>query len=464
MSDDRFLSEIKSAIGAVKVLTGAELSDRYTHIWRMNESLVARAVVLPTSTADVSAVLKICHAHRQPVVVHGGLTNLTGGTRTRPDDLVLSLEKMNVIEETDTAARTLTVQAGAILEDVQNAAAAAGMLFPMNYGAKGSAQIGGMVASNAGGLKVFRYGMTRQLVLGLEAVLADGTVISSLKKIIKDNTGYDLKQLFIGSEGTLGVVTRAVLKLVEAPKSRTSAFVAFTDYERVVDFLKYADAETAGTLSSYELIWRDTFRAMTSPPATVKAPLPSDYPYYVLLETTGSDPAGDRQRLEDLLEAAFTRQMIADAAVADTEADLRWFWTIREDVHVVKMQAENDHHFDISLPIPLIGRTIADITAALRKIPEVTAVFPFGHIADGNVHFIIGKENTSPTLTRKINETVYAPLTAIGGSVSAEHGIGTYKKAYLSYSRTPAEIELMRTLKRALDPRNILNPGKILDV
>lgn len=456
------ISQLKDKINPSQILVEADLKERYTHIWRMNETLNALAVVLPHTTEEVSKILKICHANNQPVVVHGGLTNLVGSTETKGNEIVISLEKMNVIEEVDEQSRTLTAGAGAILENVQNAAAEKNMLFPMNFGAKGSAQVGGIISTNAGGLKVLRYGMTRNLVAGLEVVLADGTIISSLKKIIKDNSAYDLKQLFIGAEGTLGVITKAVLRLTEAPSSRTSAFVAFNDYEKVVAFLKYMDGGLSGTLSSFELIWKETYQVMTSPPALVKPPLPQHYNYYVLCEGLGSDQGKDQQLMEDLLEQAFEKEMIEDAAIAYTEADLNWFWSIREDVHVVKSAAPNDHHFDISLPIPEIGRTIECISKQLHVLPGVSQVFAFGHVADGNIHYIIGKDNKSAELKRKIDEIVYTPLKDLGGSISAEHGIGLDKKAYLSYSRTAEEIALMRTLKNALDPKGILNPDKVL--
>ncbi len=459
----KIVTLLRQKLGADKVLSSEQIQDRYEHIWRMDLPLQAAALVLPDSTEDIADAMKICHANEQAVVVHGGLTNLVGATETKINEVVISLERMNRIEELDEKSRTMTVQAGAILENVQIAAKEKNLLFPLNFGAKGSAQVGGIISTNAGGLKVFRYGMTRNLVLGLEAVLADGTIISSLKKIIKDNSGYDLKQLFIGSEGTLGVVSKAVLKLVEAPKSRTSAFVAFNEYDKVVDFLKYMDAGLAGTLSSFELIWQETYKAMTSPPAIAKPPLPQHYKYYVLLEGLGSHQENDQTRLQELLEFAFDKEMVLDAVVADGESDLNWFWTIREDVHVVKKQANNDHHFDISLPIALIGKTVGEITESLKCIKGVERIFPFGHIADGNIHFIIGKKDTSVDLRKQINQAVYQPLKKLGGSVSAEHGIGLDKKQYLSYCRTEEEINLMRTLKLALDPKGILNRGKVID-
>ena len=276
----------------------------------MDQPLAARAVVLPKNTEDVSTILKICHAHDQPVVMHGGLTNMVGSTETEGDEVVISMEKMNRIEELDAKSRTITVQAGVILEEVQIKAKENDLMFPVNFGAKGSAQIGGVISTNAGGMRVFRFGMTRNMVMGLEVVLADGTIISSMKKIIKDNSAYDLKQMFIGSEGTLGVVTRAVLKLMEAPRSRNCAIVAFDEYDKVVDFLRYMDKGLAGTFSCFELLWKDAFMAQPSKPSSVKSPLPYDYNYYVLLESLGGDQEQDFNKLQSLLEVAMEQEMI----------------------------------------------------------------------------------------------------------------------------------------------------------
>ncbi len=453
-----------SLLSKNRVLQKDALLERYHHIWKMDEPLHALCVLLPKTTEEVATILKICHAQHQKVAIHGGLTNLVGGTETEGNEVVISMEKMNQIEEIDAKSRTICVQAGAILAQVQEVAKKHDLLFPLNFGAKGSAQIGGIISNNAGGLRVFRFGMTRNLVLGLEAVLADGTIISSLKKVIKDNSAYDVKQLFIGSEGTLGVITRAVLKLVEAPKSRSSAFVAFNEYDKVVDFLKYMDKGLVGTLSGFELIWQSAYQIMTSPPALAKPPLPHAYQYYVLLESLGSHPEQDQARLQDLLEKAFKQELILDAVLAQSDSDLNWFWTIREDVHVLKQQCQYDQHFDISLPIAKIGKVIDEIVRQLYEIPLVENVVAFGHVADGNIHLIVGKKEQTDQLIHQINTVVYAPLKELGGSVSAEHGIGEHKKPYLHLCRSEAEIQLMKTLKRSLDPHNILNRGKIFDL
>jgi len=284
------VEHLVSICGPQAVLDQEALLERYHHIWKMDQPLQAVAVVLPASTQEVAAILQLCNQLKQEVVVHGGLTNLVGGTETQPHQLVLSLERMNTIEEVDPISKTLTAQAGVIIENLIDAAAERDLMLPLNFGAKGSAQIGGALATNAGGLRVFRFGMTRQLVLGLEYVLPDGRIVSSLKKIIKDNSGYDLKQLLIGSEGTLGIITKVVLRLNQAPKTRSSALVGVQNYAKVLDLLKHLDKGLGGTLSGFELMWQHTFETMTTPPSIHTAPLPKDYPYYVFIETMGNDP------------------------------------------------------------------------------------------------------------------------------------------------------------------------------
>lgn len=454
------LKDLTQILGSENILVGEALQKRYTHIWNMETSLQATALILPETTIQVSECLKVCNKYDQKVSIHGGLTNLVGGTESQSDEIVISLERMNKIIEIDSSSRTVSVEAGVILQNVHEAVQKEGLMFPLNFGAKGSAQIGGMISSNAGGLRVLRFGMTRNLVIGLEAVLADGTIISSLKKIIKDNSAYDIKQMFIGSEGTLGIITKAVLKLVEAPKSRCSAFVAFNDYDKVVNFLKYMDQGLAGLLSAYELIWRETYKCMTNPD-NINTPIPNKYKFYVLLESLGSDQVQDQNKLETLLEEALDKDLILEAVPAQTKSDLEWFWKIREDVHVVKSACTIDQHFDISLPIPDIGVYVDQAVEKLNAMQGVNAVYTFGHVADGNIHFIVDKSDNSDALRMAINDVVYTPLKSLGGSVSAEHGIGIHKRTYLSLSRTPEEIAMMRTIKKALDSKNILNPRNI---
>ncbi|GAK75456.1 D-2-hydroxyglutarate dehydrogenase [Nonlabens ulvanivorans] len=291
--------------------------------------------------------------------------------------------------------------------------------------------------------------------------MVDGTIISSMKKIIKDNSAYDVKQLFIGSEGTLGIVTKAILKLEEAPKSRNAAYIGFNNYENVVAFLKYMDSNLAGKLSGFELIWRNSYEQMTSVSNAVRPPLPYDYNYYVLIEALGSHPQNDHAEFQSLLEDAIEQDRILDAVMAQSPSDIEWFFRIREDVNNLVDFMKHDQHFDISLPIPFIGDYIADRYQSLAQIDGVEQIYAFGHVADGNIHFMIGKSNLNRDLKKKIDHCIYDGLKAIGGSVSAEHGIGTHKKDYLNLCRTPEEIVLMKALKLTMDPKGLLNPGKI---
>ncbi|MDB9821800.1 FAD-binding oxidoreductase [Flavobacteriaceae bacterium] len=457
------IQELTSIVGENNILAHGKEKTRFTHIWKTDIPLAALAVVFPRSTEEVSAIMKLCHENNQEVVVHGGVTNLVGGTQTQEKQLVISLEKMNSIEEIDEKSRTITVQAGVILENAIDAANDNNLFLRLSFGAKGSAQVGGVVSTNAGGLRVFRYGMTRQMVLGLEAVLADGTIISSLKKIIKDNSGYDLKQLFIGAEGTLGIITKVVFRLQEKPQSRSSAIVGLDNYEHVIALLKFMEKGLAGTLSGFELMWQRTYIAMTSAP-DFSAPIPNNFPYYVFIESLGGDTTSDFNRLEDLIAEAFEKELIGDGVLAQSDRELQGIWKIREDVSVLADLAQFDQHFDISLPIPVIGKEIDAAVEQLEQLDFVEKIFPFGHVADGNIHFIIGKKENSPEIIDAINAIIYGCLERNKGSVSAEHGIGLDKKKYLSTSRTENEINLMRTLKRALDPKNILNPGRIISV
>ena len=457
------IQALEKGLGKEKVLSNELVKERYSHIWRMDTPLQAQAITFPQNTQEVSLIMKACHEARQPVVVHGGLSNLVGSTETQAEELVISMEKMNRIEEVDAESRTLSLQAGVILEEAQRAATEHGLLLPLTYGAKGSAQIGGAISTNAGGLQVFRFGMTRNLVLGLEAVLADGSIISSMKKVIKDNSGYDLKQLFIGSEGTLGIVTRAVLKLIEAPKSRNTAFAACNSYEEVVQLLKFMDQNLGGSLSTFEVIWGHSYEALTSESTPFSPPIPVGFPFYVLMESLGSQAERDQEYFFSLLEQALEDQLISDAAPALTDRETQNFWAIREGVDILVSFCTIDQHYDVSMPTPLIGKYVEQVRKEMPKIVGVEQVFSFGHIADGNVHLIVGKAHGDPALTKAINEVAYSPLKELGGSVSAEHGIGLDKKPYLSYCRSEEEIQLMRTLKQALDPHKLLNRGKVLD-
>jgi len=445
-----------------QILDGEALTSRTHHIWEPEQPLKAALMVLPENTDQVSKILGWCHQNKQAVVIHGGRTNLVGGTESDDHELIISLEQMNTILEIDAASRTVTVESGVILQNLQEAVQQEKLLFPLNFGAKGSAQLGGIIATNAGGLRVFRYGMTRSLVLGLEVVLADGTVISSLKKIIKDNSGYDLKQLFIGSEGTLGVITKATLRLFETPKFRVSAFVGVNSYTNVISLLKHLDGSMGGTLSGFEVMWPMTYQTLTGPSSRHAPPLPYGFEYYLLCESMGSDP-NHQALFEEALDQALNQSLAEEVVMATSSAEHDWFWGIREEVDVMVDKCMYDQHFDISLAPVLIGDYAQKVIRTLSKIELITHCFCFGHLADGNIHLVVGKSDNSAGLSHQINEIVYQPLKELQGSISAEHGIGTHKKAYLQHSKNPSEIALMKTLKQALDPNYILNRGKIID-
>jgi FAD/FMN-containing dehydrogenase len=458
------IEELKAAVGADVVLSAAE-ADLARHlndfVYSSPSSCTPIGVAYPRSTEDVSAILKICNAAGQTIVPQGGRTGLAGAAVPQAAELILSLERMRAIEEIDRHALTVTVQAGAILETVQQAADKEGLFYPLDIGGRGTCTIGGNVSTNAGGNRVLRYGMTRDLVLGVEAVLADGTIVSSLNKMLKNNTAYDLKQLFIGSEGTLGVVTRVVLKLFPKPVSAATALVAVQSYAQVMELLARARAGLAGTLSAFEAMWADYY-AMGANNLKRAAPVALGYPIYVLLDALGSDQASDQARLEVLIGQAIEDGVVDDAAIAQSERDAKDFWSIRDYAGEMNQIIGPTANFDVSVPTGQIADLVAACQTALReKTPDARPVF-FGHVADANLHIAVPIGDGMPPKSL-VEDTVYDVVRGYGGSVSAEHGIGLSRKKYLSYSRSPAEIGVMRALRQALDPRQILNPGKVLD-
>ena len=322
--------------------------------------------------------------------------------------------------------------------------------------------MGGNISTNAGGNRVIRYGMTRDMVLGLEAVLADGTVVSSMNQMIKNNAGYDLKQLFIGSEGSLGVVTRAVLRLREKPRSQETLFAAVSSFDKLPELLKHMDARLGGALSAFEVLWSDFYRLVTTPPAKQTPPLPQHYPFYALIEAMGGDADNDGARAQEALAEAYDSGLVADAVIAGNEAQRRGIWAMRDDVEQCN-RFPPLFIFDVGLPIPNMEAYVKDVNRLLGQSFDSYRNFTFGHLGDGNLHFGISAGEDEETARAAVERAVYEPLKDIGGTVSAEHGIGLEKKSYLLISRTPEEVALMRTLKHALDPKGILNPGKIFD-
>lgn len=455
------IETFKSMLGPGGVLEGADVAQRRAGPWAASGQLAARAILRPRDTAEVGAIMRACHAAHQPVVAAGGLTGLVHGTMAGEGEFMLSLERMNRIEEIDGIGRTMTVQAGCVLQTLQEAAEKAGLMFPLDLGARGSCTIGGNVATNAGGNRVIRYGMTRELVLGLEVVLPDGRVLSSLNRMIKNNAGFDLKHLFIGSEGTLGIVTRLVLRLSEKPGSQNTAFVAIDSYEGVTKFLKHMDRALGGQLSAFEVLWPEVYELLTTPPARSRPPLPAGHAFYVLVEALGGDPEADAERFERALEGAFGDGLIADAALARSLAEREAMWAIRDDVGQFQ-RFQPAHGFDVSLPIRDMEAYVDGIRRTIAGRWPDGRVWSFGHLGDGNLHIVVSVGPVDDAAKRAVEEAVYAPLGPIRGSVSAEHGIGIDKRAYLHLSRTAEEIETMRRLKSLFDPHGILNPGKVI--
>ncbi len=447
---------LEELVGASHVAIGAAAKEIAQSAWtRLGEPA---AVVRPASTEEVAALMRLAHAEDLSMTPWGGRTGLVDGAKA-DGGIALSLERMRDIESIDKVASTMTVQAGCTVQAACEAAEEAGLFLPLDLGSRGSATIGGVISTNAGGNRVLRYGMVRDMVLGLEAVLADGTVVNALNHLIKNNTGYDIKQLFIGSEGTLGVVTRAVLRLRPKPASQNAAFLGVDRFEALAPLLRILEADLGGELSAFEVMWPQFYELVTTEPARGRPVLPPGQAFYVLVEALGADPAGDGERFEAALMRTIEAGLVADAAVAKTGAERARMWALRDDVGQTARNGPTVV-FDISLPISEMEAYLAEVRAALAARWPAAELVVFGHLGDGNLHLIAGVGDRGAR--HAVEEIVYGLLRRRGGSVSAEHGIGLSKRAYLAYSRSPAEIALMRRLKTALDPRNVLNPGKVL--
>jgi FAD/FMN-containing dehydrogenase len=451
---------LRELVGETGVLGTADIATRSAGFLRP-DTLQAKALVRPKDTGEVSKVLRWCHDNGTRIVTHGGLTGLVHGADASPEEVILSMERMRTIEAIDPVQRIAVVQAGVTLQALQEAVEQHDLSFPLDLGARGTATLGGNAATNAGGNRVIRYGMMRDMVLGLEVVLADGTVVSSMNRLIKNNAGYDLKQVFVGSEGTLGIITRLVLRLREKPRSQDVAIVAVPNFEALTKLLKHMDGALGGSLSAFEVMWQSFYRLVTSPPARGKAPVSQDHPYYVLIESLGANVRLDSERFVAALESALDAKLIADAAVAQSDNDRRAFWALRDDV-VQVVVGGMPVIFDVSLPLVAMEQYIEVLSRNLKAGIGEHRLWIFGHLGDGNLHVIVQVQPQDyVTLRPKIEALVYDPLGNLGGSISAEHGIGLEKKPYLSVCRSESEIALMRALKKAFDPDGILNPGKI---
>jgi FAD/FMN-containing dehydrogenase len=454
---DVVVDELVSLVGQGNVLVGDDVSARFDG-WPPIDPVSALCIVRPGTTAEVSAILQYCDRTHIAVVPQGGRTGLAKGARATPHDVVLSLERLNRIEAIDVAGNTMTVEAGVPLQRVQEAAAEQGLFYPVDLGARGSATIGGTIATNAGGNRVLRFGMTREQVLGVEAVLPDGTIVSSLNRLLKNNAGYDLKQLFIGSEGTLGVVTRAVLRLRPGLGQQATALVAASHLEPVFELFRRLSAHARDSLTSFEVMWPEFIDTVLAS-GRHKNPFDTRHSFWALIEIAGGD-AGSM--LESVMGAALEDGLVSDAVVPTSEAQAATLWAIREDSEARAAALRPAIHFDIGLPRAAMSAYVDSIYERLRTRWPAAKLLVFGHVGDCNIHLTVGVGTTDPESRHAIEEMVYEPLRALGGSVSAEHGIGLEKRAFLDVTRNSAEIALMRRLKSALDPNHTLNPGKIV--
>ena len=402
----KVLEDLQAFLPEKALLVDEDVSNRKAGGLHTEEAIQAEIIVRPESTEEVSKILSVCNQAGQPVIVHGGLTGLVYGTRTSADQLILSLERMNSIEEIDPVGRTLTCQSGVTLQNIQEKAESENMIFPLDLGARGSCSIGGNISTNAGGNRVIRYGMTRDSVLGIEAVTSDGTILSSMNRMIKNNAGYDLKQLFIGTEGTLGIVTRCVLRLREAPISQNTALVGIEDFPSIVKFLKHIDSGLGGNMSAFEVMWKEFYEMVTNSLDEKSLPLKKNIPYYVLVESMGSDQVKDEEHFESLLQKALEDSVIVDAVLAKSEKERKALWAFRDDVEK-QAQYGPTVMFDVSLPINEMEEYVSKVDLNLQKHWKEFHHIVWGHLADGNLHLVVGTGNLESDTIQKIENSFY---------------------------------------------------------
>ncbi len=468
------LDPLRAAVGAAHVLThddpAADLS-AWEQDWRRRSRGRALAVVRPGSTAEVAAVVKACAQARVPIVPQGGNTGLVVGSI--PDgsgtQVLLSLQRMNTIRALDADNLTVTVEAGCILQNLQQACERQGFLFPLSLAAEGSCTIGGNLGTNAGGTQVVRYGNTRDLCLGLEVVTAQGEVWDGLSGLRKDNTGYDLRHLFIGSEGTLGVITAATMKLVPLPAACLTAWASVPSLDHAVQLLGLAHRHLGAALTGFEVMNRFSVELVARHFGQIRIPPMGDSPWFVVLENSDSESeAHARERFEGLLEAAMQAGCVSDAVVAESIAQARELWHIRESIPLAQAEEGLNVKHDISIPVSRIPAFCAHTDALLQHAIAGVRLVNFGHLGDGNLHYNVQApaEGDPRTFLRErelqVNTLVFDAVREFGGSISAEHGVGELKAGKLPHYKSPVALQMMRAIKQALDPHNLMNPGRVL--
>lgn len=464
------IADLQAILGPKNCLTDLDSTAPYLTDWRGIYRGAARAVVLPGTTEQVQAIVRLAREHKAPIVPQGGNTGLSGGAT--PDDsgraILVSLKRMNKVCAVDPANNSLVAEAGCILADLQSAASDADRLFPLSLSAEGTCQIGGNLATNAGGINVLRYGNARDLCLGLEAVLPDGSLFAGLRQLRKDNTGYDLKQLLIGSEGTLGIITAAALKLFPKPIARATAILALADLHKAVDLLARCRAGLADQLVSFELLPRFGIELGQAHVPGLTWPLGELPDWSILVEANTSSASFDlRAAFESTLAAALEAGEIADAAVASSDAQSRAMWSVREGIVESQWREGANIKHDVSVPVAQVPGFLESASAALRAAWPEVRILAFGHLGDGNIHFNLVQPQGEAKerflgRTAAMNAIVHDQVLKFGGSISAEHGIGQLRRAELEQRKPPVELDLMRGIKRLLDPDNLMNPGKLL--
>lgn len=450
-----FLDGASRILDASGVLVGDDVTSRSSDPLKIVQT-PARAILRPRTASEVIELVKLANACEQTLVLHGGRTGVSGGAYATADDVVISLERMNQIEDIDPVNHTIVAQAGVTLQQLQEAAEANGMYYPVDLGARGSATVGGMLATNAGGNRTLRWGMTRDRVLGLEIILPDGELVSSMHRLVKNNSGYDLKQLFIGAEGTLGIITRAVFRLVPALSTHEVALIALPDYDSVLVALD--EAQKLASLSAFELMYQSFYEAVANHRDSM--PLPVGRPYYVLIEAMGYHPDQDRGIFEEFLASLCDKTGSQDIILANSDTQRQGLWAVRESIEAAVREISPCLTYDVSLEVADIDDYVEGVRAALSRYPDGRLIVN-GHIGDNNIH--VGVTIGPDTYAREdeVNDIIYRPLILYHGSMSAEHGIGTTKNQYLHISRSEEEMALMRLLKRSIDPLNIMNPRVI---
>ena len=458
------LNRLAAVVGDAHAIRNAAEMDGYMREWRQIWTGRSPLVLRPGSTNEVSRILAIANETRTVIVPQSGNTGLCGGQipTDTGNEVVLSLDRMTRILDVDPADNTITVEAGAVLKSVQDAADAVDRLFPLSLASEGSCRIGGNLSTNAGGLNVIAYGNTRDLCLGLEVVLADGRIWNGLKRLRKDNTGYDLRDLFIGAEGTLGIITAAVMKLVPKPKSRETAFIAVPSPQAAVDLLSLAQDMSGNRVVGFELIAEIALQ-FSIRHAGVRHPLAEASPWYVLAELSDPVPGA----MMAIFEAAMARGLVTDAALAQSDAQRHDFWTARELISESQKPEGGSIKHDVSVPVSKVPQFLVEADAAVSRLVPGARFVSFGHLGDGNIHYNISQpvgmdKARFLDMWNEMNDVVFEVVGHFNGSISAEHGIGRLKAHRMPDIKSPVELDMMRGLKRMLDPNSILNPGRVL--